>query len=351
MLSLQGYKDPTVYSCTMKSFPMLTLLCSTNAVPVVLDEYKPWDMREGQVLDLGRLMRKIYKGEVEDKGHQDQSVSHYKLQAPVVVCGESKVREAAVLERVVIAGFTDAIKRSEAMQKSFRALRDLDLQGFLDRYLMFCLRQDTRKRYDEAQVETKARLKGISVAPRILNNLTTITLGLDLMKDFARQWGVDLSRRIDLERMLTTQVEEITGDGKGQVKLAADAMLEQLALLTEKAMLLKYCEFTFVNMRGPDPEKVYLAVHLPSAVQSFKAKARQIGYDGELLDTAAYLKQLQCREFVVRTNHPVKFVSQNSSQAMITKKCVIIDLEKATTAGLDLVGFETIDQKYCDNQK
>ncbi|MBK8129599.1 MAG: hypothetical protein IPK53_12095 [bacterium] len=350
MLSMQGYQDPTVYSCTMRPFPMLTLLCSTNAVPVVLDEYKPWDMRDNQVLDLGRLMRKIYKGEVEDKGNADQTVSHYKLQAPVVVCGESKVKEAAVLERVVIAGFTDEIKRRPDMQKAFSALRALDLTGFMDRYLMFCLGEDVKQRFDDARALTVSALNGITVAPRILNNLTTITFGLELMQDFALKWGVDLSSRIDLESVIAAQVEEITGDGKGQVKLAADVMLEQLALLTEKAIVKKYYEFNFVKIRSLDPDKTYLAVHLPSAVQIFKAKAQQIGYDGELLDNAAYLKQLQNRSYVAKTNHAVKFKSMNSSCDLITKKCVIIDLEKAAESGLDLVGFDTIDKNFCDIQ-
>jgi hypothetical protein len=69
MLSLHGYDDPTVYSCTMKEFPMLKLLSSTNAVPVVLDEYKPFDMRDGQVMSLSRMLRKEYRGEIEDKGN------------------------------------------------------------------------------------------------------------------------------------------------------------------------------------------------------------------------------------------------------------------------------------------
>lgn len=348
MLSVHGYDDPTVYSCTMKEFPMLKLLSSTNAVPVVLDEYKPYDMREGQVMSLSRMLRKLYRGEIEDKGRQDQSVEHYHLQAPVVLCGEAKVKESAVLERVLIAGFTDQIKKNTACQTAFAALKTLDLQGFMARYIPFCLGVDVEARWRVAETATKAALTVSPVAPRILTNITAMTFGLQLMQDFAAQNNIKPILQLDLAKAVEAQIEEITGDGKGQVKLAIDMMLEQLALMAERDLAKKNIDFAFTKVRDLSSDKTYLAIHLKTAVQTFKANAFRIGYDGELLDDGAYSKQMKTRDYVKRTNHPTRFKSYNYGKDNTIKKCAIIDLDEAKASGLELVGFDTLNQE-CDD--
>ncbi|MBL0061264.1 MAG: hypothetical protein IPP40_07215 [bacterium] len=351
MMSLHGYDDPTVSSCTMKPFPMLKLPSSTNAVPVVLDEYKPYDMRDGQVMDLSRMLRKVYRGEIEDKGNADQTVTHYHLTAPVVLCGESKVKESAVLERVLIAGFTDEIKKNAACQSAFKILKGLDLQAFMTRYIPFCLGEDVNVRLQDAEATAKLALAGKSVAPRIQNNITAMVLGLTLMQDFAVLHGIDLSNQVDLQKAIDAQIEEITGAGNGQVKLAVDMMLEQLAIMAERDLAKKNVDFAFAKVRDLDSAKTYLAIHLKTAVQTFKANAYRIGYDGELLDDAAYLKQLKTRDYQKMINHPTRFKSYAYGQDATIKKCVIIDLEEATKLGLELVRFDTIDQQCSGDEE
>jgi hypothetical protein len=349
MLSLHGYDDPTVYSCTMKPFPMLKLLSSTNAVPVVLDEYKPYDMRDGQVMDLTRMIRKLYRGEIEDKGNPDQTVTHYHLSAPAVLCGEAKVKETAVMERVLIAGFTDEIKKNVGCQTAFSALKTLDLQGFMERYIPFCLGADVGARWQNAEAQTKAALSVPSVAPRLLNNMTTMIFGLTLMQDFATQNNIKTTFQIDLVKAVDAQIEEITGDGKGQVKLAADMMLEQLAIMAERDLAKKNIDFAFTKVRELNADKTYLAIHLKTAVQTFKANAFRIGYDGELLDDGAYSKQLKTRDYVKRTNHPTRFKNYNYGKDATIKKCVVVDLEAAKVLGLELVGFDTLNQECVED--
>lgn len=351
MLTLQGYVDPTVYSCTMKPFPMLKLLCSTNAVPIVLDEFKPWDMRDFQVLDIGRLIRKIYRGEIEDKGTGDQGVIHYHLQAPVVVCGESKVNQTAVMERVLVAGFTDAIKNRPDMQQAFRSLRQLDLTAFMDRYIQFCLNADVEVGLAAAEAKMRTLLAGTSIQPRPAANLAAMVFGLDLMQQFAMQWGVDLSGRIDLKAALKIQLEEIAGNDSGQVKLAADMLLEQLAIMVEKNLLTKYVDFSHVIPTGSDPKHPVLALHLKTAVQTFKANLRHLGFDGEVLDDAAYLKQFKTRDYVKATNHTVRFPYLGPSREEDKiKKCLLIDVDKAKTMGLELTGFDGTELIGADDQ-
>jgi len=87
-MRLLGYNDPTLNSCTMRTFPMLKLLSSTNAVPIIFDEFKMSDMNEYEIDNLQRFMRKSYSSEVESKGRSDQTTIDYKICAPMAVMGE-----------------------------------------------------------------------------------------------------------------------------------------------------------------------------------------------------------------------------------------------------------------------
>jgi hypothetical protein len=263
------------------------------------------------------------------------------------LCGEAKVKESAVLERVLIAGFTDEIKKNVGCQMAFGALKALDLQGFMGKYIPFCLGVDVAVRLKDAEAQTRVALNGMSVAPRILNNIITMTFGLNLMQDFAVQQGVNMGGGIDLSKVVEAQIEEVTGSGNGQVKLSSDLMLEQLALMVEKEIAKKEVDYTFTKLKGQDPEKTYLAIYLKGAAQTFKANAFRIGYDGELSDEAAYTKQLQTSDYVLKVDHQKRFKPYGAPKGGINKKCIVIDLELAARHGLEIGGFYTVDQK-CD---
>jgi hypothetical protein len=174
-----------------------------------------------------------------------------------------------------------------------------------------------------------------------------------LMQDFVETWGVDLSAQIDLAAAMATQVEEITGSGKGQVKLAVDQMLEQLAIMVEKDIAKKEIDFTFTRMtRLPegkvfDPEKNYLAISMKNAVQTFTANAWRIGYQGEILDEDSYTKQLRTVDYTAKLNHQKRFKPYGCPNGGVNKKCVVIDLQAAAEKGLEVSGFFAVDQK-CD---
>ncbi|MFH1515620.1 MAG: hypothetical protein ABIG42_09195, partial [bacterium] len=161
---------------------------------------------------------------------------------------------------------------------------------------------------------------------------------------------IDLRKEIKLQDAIAAQLEEITGDCKGEVKLAADILLEQLAIMAEKNLIKKYVEFNYAQLRDADEKKVFLALRLKLASQALKANSRILGFDGEVLNDAAYLKQLKTRDYVKESNHPVRFKSQNSAKGDVVHKCIVIDLEKAKNAGLELEGFDTISKEYGDDQ-
>ncbi|HCF61323.1 MAG TPA: hypothetical protein DFS52_25420, partial [Myxococcales bacterium] len=103
MWPLFGIRDAEPYSATETEFALLKLLTSTRSVPVFIDEYKPYDMQRQRLNTLHRYLRRLYRGETEERGRPDLKVNSYHLQAPVCVAGETRPTEAALLERIVTA--------------------------------------------------------------------------------------------------------------------------------------------------------------------------------------------------------------------------------------------------------
>lgn len=341
LLSFQGYTDPTPHSCTTKSFPLLRLLASTNAVPVFLDEYKT-DIGQDATNIIKRYMRKAYRGEVEEKGNPDQTVTPYYIEAPLIVCGELKITEPAILDRVIIAGFTNVIEDRQDMQQAFAALNTLDAAGFMDRYMMFCLGEDTAARLQQAKDQTRTRLGNIQVGPRVFINLSVMIFGLQMMMDFARRWGVDLQKKIDLGVAIAAEIEEITGAGHGRIKDAAGIMLEQMSMMIEKGILPRGIAWTFA--RPKQAAKELLCIHLPSAAAEVTAYKQRMHADFEVVDEAAYRKLFENSGYVVITQTTVKFISESDTGKIErSKRAVVIDYEKALASGLEIVGFRSDD--------
>ena len=97
MWPLFGVRDAEPYSATETEFALLKLLTSTRSVPVFIDEYKPYDMQRQRLNTLHRYLRRLYRGETEERGRPDLKVNSYHLQAPVCVAGETRPTEAALL--------------------------------------------------------------------------------------------------------------------------------------------------------------------------------------------------------------------------------------------------------------
>ncbi|NVJ28898.1 hypothetical protein HUW62_47705, partial [Myxococcus sp. AM011] len=117
---LAGVPASDAYSVTETEFALVKLLSSTRSVPVVLDEYKPHDMPPPRLHLVHRYMRRLYRGETEERGRPDLTVSTYRLQAPLCVCGETRPTEAALVERILPVSPEKATVQQPAYRAAFR---------------------------------------------------------------------------------------------------------------------------------------------------------------------------------------------------------------------------------------
>lgn len=339
-MRLVGYKNAVPNKCDMRPFPMLKNLSSTNGIPQFYDEFKQSDMKEDAVDSLLRYIREIYDGELEQKGREDQTTVDYELLAPMAVMGEWNISQPAIRERSLMVRFSDSVKKKLEMTEAYRRLWDLPLEGFMPGYIQFCLTQDVCGMLDNSRDYVERFFENKTVAPRIVNNLSVMFLGLFLFQEYAVHCGVGMPE-IDSEKLLAGQLQEITGTDSGMVRSSVDQLIEELGIMWQKN------EKQIVNTSpGFEPSvkqmpwwkaarvegKDVIAIRFNKVFPEFKEYAQRTQYEGDLLDKESYLKLFKECEYIVATNHPVDFAGTK-------QRSLCIDIKRAKAAGIDLEGF------------
>ena len=141
---LLGVVSTEPYSATETEFALLKLLSSTNSVPVFIDEYKPYDMQRHRRNTLHRYMRRLYTGEVEERGRADQTLVSYRLAAPLCVAGETRPIEPALVERMLTANpEKNALQGDPRYEQAYRRIQQVNPTLLAAGIVRFLLSRDT----------------------------------------------------------------------------------------------------------------------------------------------------------------------------------------------------------------
>lgn len=103
-----------MYSPSSSTFAIGQYASGSSSIPVVVDEYKPLEMKDGQHNSLKLLFREAYNNKTVSRGGGNQGSDDYRslhettLSAPIAFIAEAMETEAAVMERVVLASISPA---------------------------------------------------------------------------------------------------------------------------------------------------------------------------------------------------------------------------------------------------
>lgn len=102
----------------------------SNAIPVVIDEYKPSKMTSGKVKLISNILRNAYDTSKGERGNADQSTTSYYFNAPLILVGEENISETAVVERSMVVNFSKQSR--EGCTDHFKDLSNCEsaLNGF-----------------------------------------------------------------------------------------------------------------------------------------------------------------------------------------------------------------------------
>lgn len=82
-------------------FTFITDAGSSNFLPLVIEEYKPWAMSKTALDMIHSGMRNLYDGQSAERGRADLSVRKYYLSSTLILIGESSPSETAIKERSI----------------------------------------------------------------------------------------------------------------------------------------------------------------------------------------------------------------------------------------------------------
>lgn len=183
---------PHSYSCATTPFVLLSLLASTNCIPIAFSEFRSSSLSEQTYSKLMRYILLAYDVGRDARGRPDQTTTIYPLDAPFSIDGEDALGEPAAIERAIIVNLApeNIMQGSEAFD-AFQKITKLPLKDFAGHYLQHTLKFDVHLALEEAHAIVRGALSR-TLPDRVYNNLVVCVVGyISVLQHFAN-WGVAL---------------------------------------------------------------------------------------------------------------------------------------------------------------
>jgi hypothetical protein len=329
-----------LFSATETPFTFLRLFSGTSTIPILIDEFKPFTMKEDETRLLIRFLKRLYDGEIEHRGRPDLSLVAYHLQAPTAIAGEVTPisLESAMVERVIQVNLNpDTLSTHSEYVSAFNELATLALGGFAFPYIRWCLSASLDDLMDEARTLLPTVLR--DVPPRVRDNALVMTTGLVALKRFAAGYGVEIAQeafRNGITESITELLNELFERGAYQ-EIGLTIFLETLATLAQTKRITHGVHYT------TDGVNTRLYIHLPDCLPEFRKFVRETSARVEVLDERAYRRQ--AREVCERkgyvlntfTNKWFKMYQDEKGEKGKIRSCMEIDMEQLP---FDTSGFE-----------
>lgn len=310
--------DP--YSATETEFALIKLLSSTNSVPIFIDEYKPHTMQRFRKNTLHRYIRRLYGGEVEERGRADQTLVTYRLSAPLCLAGESRPTESAVVERIIVSNpEKNKLESTPRYEHAYHAIQQTNPTLIASSIIRFLLSCDTEADMSVAKSITDKLLKNREVPFRVRDNLVVMVLGLHCFEEFAASLDIalpDLQVDLAVDKML----KDILEGGGVSVKSALDYFLEELSVMAIAGTLQHGRHYIYDNG--------FLALSFGACHAAYCEHARRTALEGDVPDRKAMRRMVvECYEqdgYVKETDALVCFNGRGDR-----RRAVLIDIEAA----------------------
>lgn len=329
-----------LFSSTETAFTFLRLFSGSSTIPILIDEFKPFNMKEDETRLLIRFLKRLYDGEIEHRGRPDLSLVAYHLQAPTAIVGEVTpiALESAMVERVIQVNLNpDTLSPQSLYVKAFNELASLDLAGFALPYIRWSLGANLDDLMAEARGLLPPTLR--EVPPRVRDNALVMTSGLVALKRFASQYGVEIADeafRAGVKESISELLVELFERGAHE-EIGLTIFLETLATLAQTGRIKHGVHYT------TDDINTKLYIHLPDCLAEFRKFVRETNARVEVLDERAYRRQ--AREVCERKGYVLNTFANKWFKTYKTEKgemgkirsCMEIDMEQLP---FDTSGFE-----------
>jgi len=332
------YQRTESISVKATPFAVTKTMAYANALPVIFDEYKPSDM--GRTAEqFRRRIRTAYSGETELRGHMDQTVSDYPLQAPLVISGETRIEDdPALVERTLYAPFDKAWLSTDPEAKpAMKKLRRLTLWKLGPSIFAWSLTADVDAMLAEAEAlwaSSAEVLGGSEIPTRMANNLLVSLFGLVVLKRWCAGYGValpELDAKDHIKRLLSGIFENFDGTTEIRAPLdVCDLFVMRAARLIASGAAADGIHWTRHNG--------HIALHLSSLESLSRSEAHHQGLTLDTPGESALRRAFREKKAMQTNGHG--YVVDYSMQVWLKPKsggrtqqrCVVIDPSKMPAA-------------------
>jgi DNA primase len=305
-------RDP--FSATDTLFSQIRTLSSTTSIPVIYDEYRR-DMGKAKKDQCHRLARRVYNGDLEQRGRADQTLAFYRLAAPTCFIGEMLPNDAAILERIICV-LPDKNALTQDRQCSFEILTRLPINKLAGPLVKFALSRSIVSDLSVAKTFVDRILTEINmtdIPPRIKKNLIAMTVGNCIWEEFASSLGVTLPD-VDSQAMFKTLIGNSmrSDSGASSVRDSADDFLSDLSTYAGMGILEEGVHYVVSGQKdekGTYSKKLYLRLKI--CYEVYLREKRKAGQEDETNGMEALKllinQKIKKGSYYVETNRRISF--------------------------------------------
>ncbi len=218
LMPLFGQKEAKGYDAGTTKFVMLSLLGSSNAVPIAFSEF-----RYDRVEKFITFILLAYDTGHDPRGRADQTTQDYPLSAPFSVDGEDVIADAAARERIIVARLRpDTIAEGSNAHKEFTAFREnvpTSFGGYFAQFAISSLVDGTAMQLLREASALIHRAFPDRLPDRVRNNFVVAMFGA-LM--FAKAVGMEAPNA----EVFTDSILEIVNTTSGRSRTLVDEFTE-----------------------------------------------------------------------------------------------------------------------------
>jgi hypothetical protein len=337
-------KDNAALDCNnITQFSLNKYTESSNVFPVILEEYKPWNMKPQNIDIISGCLRNTYDMSNGIRGTKDQGINEYPQIATLVCIGEAIQVETATKERSMIVNFSKLESRTPEREKAYKELsrpKNKILLQKLGRSILNVICDLGIEKIMELRQTIADRNIASMPDNRVNDTVINAIIGISLFQMVFKQLGLDFEKEIGHKTIEITKAinrncfNEIL-DGINKSKSIVDRTLELISTMKAHDYIFEDRHYKYVNGKSE------LALNVNLLFDFVTKYIKDYAVEGEFLtNKTQFCKQLMKTEYFI-TRKTVKFTETNSGFPMYEKKsnnvkAYVLDIEKITHSGLEI---------------
>jgi 5S rRNA maturation endonuclease (ribonuclease M5) len=311
IVTLLSFTGSALNASECSNFALNRAASSSNFLPVIIDEYKPYKMGKHRVDLISNVMRNSYDGHVVMKGVATLKKNReFNARASVILCGEVGMEETANIERSLKVVFA-AANHNEERRSSMKLLKkNSKLLNKLGRRLLNGGLKMSEKKLKELYDSIYENLSGKELAnDRVRNSITNCMLGIALIKgvfdelqvDFEEATGV--SMKDILKSIRNTVVTDLLDNGQSSKGIIEDS-LETMNRMAVNRLLER--DYDYDAVLDSDGDFV-LRLNYGAFYDRFVKFCKDYNVSHEVLPLPSFKRQLAKLSYCKSFNKPTTF--------------------------------------------